>query len=264
LEANRSATGVLIVNADDWGRTAETTDRIAECVRRGVVSSTSAMVFMADSERAAAIANDRGIDAGLHLNLTTPFSATQCPTLLAERQKELAKYLTGNRLAQLVFHPGLRKSFEYVVSAQIDEFSRTYGAPPSRIDGHHHMHLCANVFFGKLLPSGTVVRRNFSFQRGEKSLHNRMYRRVVDSLLARRHRLTDFFFSLPPMETGRLHRILALAQKFVVELETHPVNSIEYQFLTAGEIFRRAPGVHIARGYKLAGSVIGGNGQDCG
>ena len=80
-----------------------------------------------------------------------------------------------------------------MVAAQIDEFRRLYGADPSPAgDGHHHMHLCANVLYQGLLPQGTVVRRNFSFQPGEKSIFNRTYRRVVDGRLARRHRLVEF------------------------------------------------------------------------
>ena len=75
--------GFLIVNADDWGRDAETTDRIFECVVPGAVSSVSAMVFMQDSERAAGIAREHGIEAGLHLNFTTPFSAPGTPAPLA-------------------------------------------------------------------------------------------------------------------------------------------------------------------------------------
>src|SRR2546426_10477618 len=47
--------GLLIMNADDWGRDRQTTDRTFECVLRGTVSSVSAMVFMEDSERAATI-----------------------------------------------------------------------------------------------------------------------------------------------------------------------------------------------------------------
>ena len=38
--------GFLIVNADDWGRDRETSDRMFECVLRGTVSSVSAMVFL--------------------------------------------------------------------------------------------------------------------------------------------------------------------------------------------------------------------------
>src|SRR5213593_5300843 len=108
----------LILNADDWGRDARTTDSILACVRPGAVSSVSAMVFMEDSERAAAIARERGIDAGLHLNLTTPFSAPKCPARLIERQGELARYLLRHRLARVLFHPGLVRSFQDVVAAQ--------------------------------------------------------------------------------------------------------------------------------------------------
>jgi len=231
--------GLLIINADDWGGDHETTERTLECILRGAVSSVSAMVFMGDSERAAAIAKENAIHAGLHLNFTTPFSAPDCPTRLAEHQQRLARYLLRHRLTQVVFYPMLTRSFEYVVSAQLDEFCRLYGAPPQRLDGHHHMHLCANVLLGRLLPPGTVVRRNFSFESGEKGFVNRLYRQVVDRMLARRHRLTDFFFSLAPLEPpGRLKRIFRLARQCVVEVETHPFNLEEYRFLAGGEIFR--------------------------
>jgi chitin disaccharide deacetylase len=240
-------TGLLLINADDWGRDHETTDRTLECKVRGSVSSVSAMVFMADSERAAVIARERGIDAGLHLNFTTPFSAPDCPAQLRERQGELAKCLLRYRPSEALFYPTLTQSFKYVVSAQLDEFCRLYGAAPRRIDGHHHMHLCANVLLGRLLPTGTIVRRNFSFQRGEKSFANRLYRQVVDRMLARRHRLVDFFFSLPPLNPpGHVQRILSLARDSTVEVATHPVDPEEYRFLAGGEIFRWAGDCPIA------------------
>ena len=101
------------------------------------------------------------------------------------------------------------------------------------------MHLCSNILLGRLLPAGTIARRNFSFQLGEKSLFNRLYRQWVDRRLARRHRLTDFFFSLPPLQPeSRLERIFSLARQFVVEVETHPINPEEYKFLAEGEILR--------------------------
>lgn len=247
-----SHAGLLIVNADDWGRDRDTTDRTFECFPRGAISSVSAMVFMEDSERAAAMALGRGIDAGLHLNFTTPFSAPSCPVQLVQRQRELAAYLRHHRLAMVVFHPGLIRSFEYVMAAQLEEFSRLYGAAAERLDGHHHMHLCANVLLGRLLPPGTIVRRNFSFQPGEKSFGNRLYRKAVDGLLARRHHLADFFFSLPPLEpSGRLQQIFSLARNSVVEVETHPLRPEEYRFLTEGELFRWAGDRPIAPRYAV-------------
>ena len=251
-----SSAGQLIINADDWGRDRETSDRMSKCVLHGTVSSVSAMVFMTDSERAAGVARERGMDAGLHLNLSLPFSAPECPAGLRERQRQVAAYLLKHPLARVVFHPGLVRSFEYVVKAQLDEFQRLYGAAPDRIDGHHHLHLCANVLLARLLPPGTIVRRNFSFQPGEKSLVNRLYRKAVDSRLARRHRLVDFLFPLAPLEPrGRLERLRSLARQFVVEVETHPVNPDELLFLTGGDAVRWAGDVTIAARFSAAAST---------
>jgi len=233
-------TGILIINADDWGLNREATNRTLECLRRKAVSSVSAMVFMGDSERGAELALGDGVDAGLHLNLTTPFSAAGVPVALMRHHERVAGYLRRHRLAQVLFHPGLRGSFQYVVTAQLDEFRRLYQRDPNRIDGHHHMHLCANVLLTRVLPKGTIARRNFSFRPGQKSLFNRLYRQGTDSILASRHRVTDFFFSLPPFEPpSRLEQIFSLARRFVVEVETHPDKREEYMFLAGGEIFSR-------------------------
>jgi len=247
LNSGSLGAGLLIINADDWGRDVETTDRILECALRGVISSASAMVFMEDSDRAAVLAREHNVDVGLHLNFTTPFTAREIPNRLGEQQERLARFLLHNRLSQVLYHPGLADSFEYVVRAQLDEFCRTYAKEPSRVDGHHHMHLCANVLLGRLLPFGTIARRNFSFQPGEKSVANRLYRSITDRVLARRHQLTDFFFSLPPIDLpDRLKRIFGIARQHVVELETHPVNPGEYQFLHGGEFRSLSDGVNVA------------------
>ena len=250
---DKKSRACLIVNADDWGRDEPTTDSIHECLKRRSVSSVSAMVFMEDSERAACMAREAGIDAGLHLNLTTPFSLAGTPGKLMEHQRHVSQYLRRHRLAQVLFHPGLTGSFAYLVAAQIEAFRRLYGAEPNRIDGHHHMHLCANVVLGRLLPAGTVVRRNFSFLRREKSPANRLYRRAVDAMLARRHRLADFFFSLAPVEpAARLQEIFSLARQFVVEVETHPIKPAENRFLATGEIFCMLGDLQVASRYAVA------------
>jgi hypothetical protein len=247
-----SKPAVAIINADDWGRDKEVTDRTLECVLAGAVSSASAMVFMEDAERAAALAKQHDVDTGLHLNLTTPFSAPAVPSRLVEEQGRLTRFLRASRLAPAICHPGLAACFRYVVEAQLEEYERLYHRPPARVDGHHHMHLCANVQMQKLLPPGTIARRNFSFAPGEKGAVNRLYRRWQDHRLARRHRMTDFFFSLPPIDPpGRLEKIFGLATHATVEIETHPVNAEEYRFLTGGELLRRKGSVGIARGYVL-------------
>jgi hypothetical protein len=257
--AEPPARGRLIVNADDWGRDATTTRCILDCVRLGTVTAVSAMVFMEDSERAAALALEHGVDAGLHLNFTEAFTAPGGRHDLVERHRRVVAYLRRHRLAQLVFNPGLMRSFEYVVAAQLDEYRRLFGAAPARLDGHHHMHLCANVLLQELLPAGARVRRNFSFRSGEKSALNRAYRRFVDGRLARRHRLTDYLFPLPPLEPAdRLQRIFSLARTHVVELETHPVNPDEYGFLTGGALGQWIGGLSLGPALRNGADVAAG------
>jgi predicted glycoside hydrolase/deacetylase ChbG (UPF0249 family)/glycosyltransferase involved in cell wall biosynthesis len=241
----------VIVNADDWGMRRTATDRILDCIRHESVSSASAMVFMEDSERAAELAREHGVDAGLHLNLTDTFTAKDIPTRLREEHGTLVRYLRKGRHGMLVANPLLARTFEYVVKAQLQEFERLYGAKPRHIDGHHHVHLCANVRGQKLLPDGTMVRRNFTFAAGEKSWLNRRVRAMQDSQLARRHRMTDYFFNLAPMDEARLRQMLELARDADVEIECHPERDAEYEFLMSDGLARLGYAVTIARGYRL-------------
>ena len=64
---------MIIVNADDWGRSRSDTDAALACYKEERITSVSAMVFMEDSARAAELAKEMGIDVGLHINLTQPF-----------------------------------------------------------------------------------------------------------------------------------------------------------------------------------------------
>ena len=251
-DADACNMGSLIINADDWGSDPSTTDRILDCVLNMVVSSVSAMVFMEDSHRAALKAQQHGVDAGLHLNFTTPFSVKGCSSKLVLYQQQCARFLSAHRFAPIIYHPVLSKSFKYVAEAQMEEFERLYGHPPNRVDGHHHMHLCANVLPGKLLPEGIIVRRNFAFKPGEKNPINRAYRRWQDRALSRRNRIADLFFSLSPLEPhSRLESIFALAGRYNVEVETHPANAEEFRFLMGGELMRSTGEVKVVRGYLL-------------
>src|SRR6266567_3415813 len=247
---------VVIMNADDWGWNFEATNRILDCVRRSAVSSVSAMVFMEDSERAASLARESDIDAALHLNFTTPFTGKEVPLQLIEHQEMIARFLRSHRYAPILFHPLLAKSFDYVVKSQLEEFERIYGAAPHRIDGHHHMHLCTNVLLQRLLPQGTIVRRNLSFAPGEKRRINRLFRRMEDSLLSMSHRMTDYFFDLLPTVGVRIRGICEIARRHNVEIETHPARADEHRFLIAGGLAQLAPELTIARGYLLRGPKV--------
>jgi len=235
---------MLIVNADDWGKNRKSTDNSLSCLRSGMVTSVSAMVFMEDSERAADLARAGSIDAGLHLNFTAPFTGAVRDGALVERQRRIAGFLRPQRLRRLVYHPALRQDLDYVYGRQVEEFERLYGNPPSRIDGHHHMHLCANMLIDRVIPRGLRVRRNHSFFAGERTIFNRYYRKAVDAWLCRRNRCTDYFFRLLPISQGdRIMRIMNLAGSSVVELAVHPDGEEEYRYLMGEEYGKLIQGV---------------------
>ena len=219
---------MIIINADDWGRTPAETDAALQCHHEGRITSATAMVFMEDSERAADLAKRVGIDVGMHLNLTQPFAVAVGDDLLVRHHSRIVTHLTRRKYGFLVYHPGLRQAFKYVYEAQLREFVRLYGQRPSHVDGHHHKHLCANILFGDVIPGGEKVRRNFYFWPGEKSAANRAYRGLTNRLLMRRYHTTDYFFALSQCLKGdRLERVLSLARTHVVELMTHPADDRE-------------------------------------
>jgi predicted glycoside hydrolase/deacetylase ChbG (UPF0249 family) len=247
---------MIMVNADDFGRSRAETDAVAACHDAGRVASATAMVFMRDSERAAEVARDRGIDVGLHLNLSQRFSGGAVTESVRRSHDRIVSFLGAGRYATVVYHPFLRRQFRDVVEAQLEEFARLYGRPPAHVDGHQHQHLCANVVVDRLIPRGRRVRRNFSFWPGEKSALNRMYRRRIDAMLARDHVLVDYFFSLEDcLQKGRLSRAFDLAETATVEIMTHPVNAIEFRYLMSdsfADALRRfgspAPGARTGTG----------------
>ena len=222
---------MLIINADDLGRSPAETDAALNCFRNGRISSVTAMMFMADSERAADLAKEHNLDAGLHLNLNLPYNGN-APLMARESQRRIVRFLSRSKYAVLLYHPGLRHQFHEVFRAQMEEFIRLYGKLPTHIDGHQHRHLCANMLLDGIIPKGLKVRRSFTFWPGEGGPIYRAYRAGVDTLLRRRYRITDFFFSLGQcLRNHRLERVLEMALTANVELMTHPVREDEYSFL---------------------------------
>ena len=200
------------------------------------MSSVSAMVFMADSERAAELAKANNLRVGLHLNFTEQFTGDGILATLGNYQKKIASFLTRNRYSQVFYNPRLRREFAHSCQAQLEEFTRLFGRRPLHVDGHHHMHLCANLLLANLIPAGMKVRRNFSFLPGEKSWLNRSYRTLVDRWLARRYRVTDYFFDLTQsIQEQKINRVLALAAFKKVELMTHPILQLESEYLMSNQ-----------------------------
>ena len=223
---------MLIINADDWGRSRAETDVALDCYRAGRITSVTAMLFMEDSVRAAELARSDGLAVGLHLNLNQTFTAAKVPEATGREHRKLVSFMGRHKYAQVLYNPLLRNAFHRSFAAQLNEFRRIYAQEPTHIDGHQHRHLCTNMLWDGVIPAGRKVRRTFSFWPGEKGRLNRIYRRMVDRRLRRRYRVADFFFSLGQcLRFGRLERVAELAATSNVELMTHPVVPTEYDYL---------------------------------
>jgi predicted glycoside hydrolase/deacetylase ChbG (UPF0249 family) len=223
---------MVIITADDYGGDKNATDSILACFSGNRITSTSAMVFMEDSERAASLAVKTDLEVGLHLNFTQAFSAYHVPAKLREYQSRIMSYLTKNRLSQVIYNPLLADAFQYAFLSQREEFERLYRRPPDHYNGHHHMHLCANLLAGRMIPNNARIRTTYTFDQGEKNLFNRLYRYFLGRYIAGKYISTDCFFSIAPIQNyERLQEIFKRSSKVTVEIEVHPEDSAEAGFL---------------------------------
>lgn len=223
---------MIIVNADDWGLTTSSTDAALRCIRQRRVNSVSAMVFMADSYRGAEIANEEQVDVGLHLNLDQPFSPLVKHERLVEYHGQIMRFLKRYMFSRLIYSPLLERQFRYVYQSQVDEFFRVFHHAPSHINGHHHLHLCANMIVGRIIPNGTKIRRTYDFAWPDRSAANRFYHGILNRWLSSHYIVADRFFGLSENLTdNRMARIARLAQYSVIELNTHPVVPDEEVYL---------------------------------
>lgn len=132
----------LIVNADDFGLTAGVSRGILEAHRRGIVSSTTALVNLPaapDLDAEAAALPRVGI--GLHVNLTwgTPVSPAAAVPSLVDGEGRF------HRDPRVVEERADLDEVRREVEAQVDAFTRRFGRGPTHLDSHHHVHRLRRV-----------------------------------------------------------------------------------------------------------------------
>lgn len=237
---------MLIVNADDWGRTLVDTDAALTCFTSGRVTSVTAMMHMADSVRAAALAMTHGVPVGLHINLTESYTAPLCSSRLRDDQDRLVSFFTSSRAAKWSFNPPIVAACARVFQSQCDEFLRLYGKMPTHYDGHEHIHLATNMMMSRVIPKGAKVRRNLSYRFRERSMANIAHRAVVDWALGLRHATTEYFFDLSQrMDSPGMERVCDLARRSAVELMCHPARPREQAYLLADEFRDRIHSIEL-------------------
>jgi predicted glycoside hydrolase/deacetylase ChbG (UPF0249 family) len=114
---------ILIVNADDFGRSPGVNRGVIRCHEEGIVTSASLMVRWPQAEEAAAYARRSSLGVGLHVDLG-----------------EWA-YRDGTwRACYEVLPEESAEAVALELARQLQSFERMLGLPPDHLDSHQHVH----------------------------------------------------------------------------------------------------------------------------
>jgi predicted glycoside hydrolase/deacetylase ChbG (UPF0249 family) len=234
----RAGEGLLIVNADDLGLREEITEATLGCWDAGAITSATAMVFMADSERAAGLADARGLPVGLHLNLTSPFDSPTVPPAVAARQARVVEHFQVARRRWLPA-PRMRAAIAASITDQLEEFRRLYARAPTHADGHQHIQRCPAVFGSAALRPVGRLRITHTFSPDERPPVQRLARAGVNAAIRRRFVGVERFWSLvdlhPELGGSGLEARLLETARLSAEIMVHPVYPEEGRVLRSPE-----------------------------
>jgi hopanoid biosynthesis associated protein HpnK len=137
----------LVVNADDFGRSAAINQAIIRAQREGILTTASLMVNEPGFEDAVALARQNtNLGVGLHLTLLCGRSAlppARIPGLVNQRGE-----FTNNPAGagfRYFFQHRLREQLKAELAAQFEKFRAT-GLELDHVNGHLHLHLHPVVF----------------------------------------------------------------------------------------------------------------------
>ncbi len=197
----------LIVNADDFGRSAGVNEGVIACREDGIVTSASLMVRWPAAREAAvyARANSR-LSVGLHVDLL------EWTLDKGEWQPLYARVARDDQAA-----------VEAEIQGQLASFRELVGRDPTHIDGHQHIHRkepAKSILLGLAEDLGVPL-RDFS---GEIQYVGSFYGQDLDGA------------PLPAaISTEGLLALLAELQSGVTELGCHPALAEDLESMYLGE-----------------------------
>lgn len=132
---------LLIVNADDFGLSKGQNYGIIEACRRGVVTSTTALINGEAVEHAAQLSREAPeLGVGMHFVLTLGMPLSAMPGLTREGQ--LGKWIW--EMAEQGALPLDEIARE--LDCQFNRFVDLFGREPTHIDSHHHVHMIPAIY----------------------------------------------------------------------------------------------------------------------
>ena len=133
----------IIVNADDFGLCAAVNRGYIQVYRAGNLSSTTLLVNMPGTEEAVELAKENpGLGVGLHFCITEGVPLTDCPSLVGEGGRFMARGALAKRLLKgKVAKEEIRREFE----AQLER-ALGFGIALTHTDSHQHTMMFPPVF----------------------------------------------------------------------------------------------------------------------
>lgn len=175
----------VILNADDFGRSAAVNEAVIQAHLEGMLSSTSLMVSGEAAEEAVALAwQTPTLAVGLHVVLIdgpATLPRTLIPHLVDQRGRFSSHALqTGLRYA---LSTAAQRELALELEAQFDRFAAT-GLPLSHVNGHLHMHVHPAVFDRLLALAEQYGARGLRVPRDDLWLSLRYDRRMAGTKVA--------------------------------------------------------------------------------
>lgn len=137
----------LIINADDFGLCQGVNRAVIEAHTTGILTSTTIMANMPDSDEAIAIAkNTPTLGVGVHLNVSEgkPLSKDSTIQLLLDDDGRF-KHSTYKLALKILVNKETLKAVETEFAAQIGSIINR-GIKPTHLDSHKHFHLFPPVY----------------------------------------------------------------------------------------------------------------------
>ena len=234
----------LIVNADDFGRSAAGNQAVIRAHREGILTSASLMVNEAGFEEAVALAREHSsLGVGLHLTLVCGRAAL--PPEAISGLVDANGQFSGNPVGtgfRYFFRRSLRDQLRREIHAQFEKFRATR-LPLDHVNGHLHLHLHPTVFgilmaaaaqlgLGRLRLTFDPLRLNLRVAEGHfayRALHAAVFHalaaRARPALSCRGIRHTDAVFGLlqnARVDEAYVSRLLPHLPAGDSELYCHP------------------------------------------
>jgi chitin disaccharide deacetylase len=129
----------IIVNADDFGMSAEANRAIVEAFEKKLISSTTVMANMSGFDEACELAHRHGLvgKVGVHLNLTSGYPLSEPIRQCARFCDDSGKFQA--RQTRFWLSKKERLATEMEIEAQI-QACLDRELCPTHVDSHHHVH----------------------------------------------------------------------------------------------------------------------------